>query len=143
MISRLIGAALRLYLAASVIQLFVCTPLGVPFPVTVAIIILLILIYTYKGGIKTLVWTDTFQSLLLLLGVVLSITAILNQLGWNLGEAAKAISDSPYSKIFFFDDWNSGTHFVKQFLSGAFIAIVMTGLDQNMMQKNLQLPVPA
>ena len=139
LLSRTIGAALRLYLAASVIQFFVFDSYGVPFAVTVAIIIALILLYTYKGGIKTLVWTDTFQSALLLLGVILSITAIMSRLDFNLTDAITAIKNSGHSKIFF-GEWRESNYFPKLFLSGAFIAIVMTGLDQNMMQKNLSCP---
>jgi SSS family transporter len=139
LLSRTIGAALRLYLAAGVIQLFVFDSYGVPFAVTVAIIIALMLLYTYKGGIKTLVWTDTFQSALLLLGVILSITAIMNRLDFSLTDAVREISNSQYSKVFF-GDWQKSNYFPKMFLSGAFIAIVMTGLDQNMMQKNLSCP---
>lgn len=136
LISRIIGAALRLYLAAGVIQLFVCDSFGIPFELTVTIIICLMLIYTYKGGIKTLVWTDTFQSALLLLGVVFSIVAIVNHLNWSLSDTITNIKNSPYSQVFF-GDWREKSFFLKQFLSGAFIAVVMTGLDQNMMQKNL------
>lgn len=139
LISRVIGAALRLYLAAGVIQLFVSDAWGIPFYVTVAIIIVLMLVYTYKGGIKTLVWTDTFQSLLLLLGVVLSIVAIMGKLEWSIGETVSNIANSKYSQTFFWD-WRPRNFFIKQFLSGAFIAVVMTGLDQNMMQKNLSCP---
>lgn len=139
LISRLIGAALRLYLAAAVLQLFVFGHYGVPFSLTVAIIITLMMIYTYRGGIKTLVWTDTLQSGLLLLGVILSITAILSQLHWGFEEAVAKISDSDFSKIFFWE-WKEKSFFPKQFLSGALIAIVMTGLDQNMMQKSLSCP---
>lgn len=139
LISRLIGAALRLFLAAAVLQLFVSDYYHVPFPVTVAVIIVLMLIYTYRGGIKTLVWTDTLQSGLLLLGVILSITAILSQLDWSIGDAFTEIRQSDFSKIFF-SDWREKSFFPKQFLSGALIAIVMTGLDQNMMQKSLSCP---
>ncbi len=139
LISRLIGAALRLYLAAAVLQLFVFDHYHVPFFVTVTIIICLMLIYTYRGGIKTLVWTDTLQSGLLLAGVILSIYAILSQLDWSLGTAVSEITNSGYSKIFFWDP-NEKSYFIKQFLSGAFIAVVMTGLDQNMMQKSLSVP---
>jgi Na+/proline symporter len=98
--------------------------------------IALILTYTYRGGIKTLVWTDTFQSSFLLLGVVLSITAIASELKLGPGELVSTVAKSPMSQIFFWD-WKEANYFWKQFLSGAFIAIVMTGLDQNMMQKNL------
>ena len=136
LISRIIGAALRLYLAAGVIQLFVFDSLGVPFWVTVSIIIILMLIYTYKGGIKTLVWTDTFQSSLLLLGVILSITAIARELNFSISDIFRSVNNSKYSQVFFWD-WREKSFFFKQFFSGAFVAIVMTGLDQNMMQKNL------
>jgi solute:Na+ symporter, SSS family len=139
LISRIIGAALRLYLAAGVLQLFVSDHYGIPFGVTVAIIIALMLIYTYRGGIKTLVWTDSLQSGLLLLGVVLSIAAILSQMEWGIGDAITAIGNSGMSQ-FYFDDWREPNYFWKQFFSGAFIAVVMTGLDQNMMQKNLSMP---
>jgi len=136
LISRIIGAALRLYLAAGVIQLFVFDAYAVPFWVTVSIIIAMMLLYTYKGGIKTLVWTDTFQSVLLLLGVVLSIYAIASQLNLSYTTMIETVQTSGYSKIFFWE-WREKSYFFKQFLSGIFVAIVMTGLDQNMMQKNL------
>lgn len=138
LVSRLIGAALRLYLAAAVLQLFVFDHYHVPFAVTVAIIIALMLLYTYRGGIKTLVWTDTLQSGLLLLGVILSIYAILSQLDIGIGEAISEIRNSEFSQIFFWEA-KEKSFFPKQFLSGAFIAIVMTGLDQNMMQKSLSV----
>ena len=136
LLSRTVGAAARLYLTASVIQLFVFDKWGFPFWATVAIIIALILLYTYKGGIKTLVWTDTFQSSFLLLGVILSIAAVARQLNWGLGEMVAAISESSYSQIFVWE-WQHKKFFWKEFFSGAAIAVVMTGLDQNMMQKNL------
>jgi len=139
LVSRIIGAALRLFLTAGVLQLFVFDYYGVPFWLTVSIIIVLILIYTYRGGIKTLVWTDTLQSGLLLLGVIFSIVAILSQLDMGIGEAISEIKNSEMSQIFFWD-WQEKSFFPKQFLSGAFIAVVMTGLDQNMMQKNLSIP---
>ncbi|MBC8002059.1 MAG: sodium:solute symporter, partial [Opitutaceae bacterium] len=129
LVSRTLGAAARLYLAASVLHRFVFGAWGVPFSVTVAIIILLILAYTYKGGIKTLVWTDTFQSTFLLLGVVLSIGAIMSQLNLGPKDLFTLVSDSPYNQVFFWD-WKQGNYFWKQFLGGAFIAIAMTGLDQ-------------
>jgi Na+/proline symporter len=136
LLSRTVGAAARLYLTASVIQMFVFDKWGFPFWATVAIIIALILLYTYKGGIKTLVWTDTFQSSFLLLGVILSIAAVARQLNWGLGEMVSAISESSYSQIFVWE-WQHKKFFWKEFFSGAAIAVVMTGLDQNMMQKNL------
>jgi Na+/proline symporter len=102
----------------------------------VSTIILLMLAYTYKGGIKTLVWTDTFQSAFLLLGLFLSIAAIARGLGWNGAETFNAIAHSEHSQVFFWN-WHAPNFFWKHFIGGAFTAIVMTGLDQNMMQKNL------
>ncbi len=139
LLSRLLGAAARLYLAASVVQTFVFDAWGVPFGVAVAGIICLILLYTYKGGIKTLVWTDTFQSAFLLLGVLLSIAIMMQQLGLGLGDLWSTLQHSPHTQVFFWD-WKSRDYFWKQFLSGVFIAVVMTGLDQNSMQKNLSCP---
>lgn len=135
-VSRLLGAAGRLWLAVSVLQLFVFDAMGVPFGLSVAIIIGLMLLYTYRGGIKTLVWTDTFQSAFLLLGVILSIVAIASNLKISLAELVSIITRSPYTQVFFFDPMPK-SFFLKQFLAGIFIAVTMTGLDQNMMQKNL------
>ncbi len=138
-ISRLLGAAGRLYLAASVIQFFVFDRLfgnSVPFALSVSIILLLMLLYTYKGGIKTLVYTDTIQSVFLVLGVVLSIVAITNQMNISVTEAAIRVYKSDYSEFLFFD-FHKSNFFFKDFIGGLFTAIAMTGLDQNMMQKNL------
>jgi Na+/proline symporter len=136
LVSRLLGAAARLFLAASVFQLFVFDQWRIPFWFTVSVIIVLILAYTYRGGIKTLVWTDTFQSTFLLLGVGLSIVAIGRQLDLGVGEMINTVRNSEMSRTFFWD-WRGTNYFWKQFCAGAFIAIAMTGLDQNMMQKNL------
>lgn len=143
-VSRTLGAAGRLFLAAGVIQFFVFDQLFVnnngeplvPFGLSVSVIIALMLLYTYKGGIKTLVWTDTFQSLFLILGVVLSIIAINNSAGWSLSEAVNKVYSSNLSQTFFWD-FKKSNFFFKQFFGGIFIAVAMTGLDQNMMQKNL------
>jgi len=138
-LSRTLGAAARLYLAAGVIQFFVFDRIEgvkIPFALSVSVIIALMLLYTYKGGIKTLVWTDTFQSLFLVLGVILSIAAIISSSSWNLSGAVSKIYHSEYSQVFFWD-WHKSNFFGKQFLGGVFIAVAMTGLDQNMMQKNL------
>ncbi len=137
-ISRLIGAAFRLYISAIVLQLFIFDNWGIPFYLTVTIVILLILLYTFKGGIKTLVWTDTLQSGMLLIGVILSIIAISSHLNLSFSTLTSTIVKSDYSKIFFWD-WHKENYFFKQFISGALIAVVMTGLDQNMMQKNLSM----
>jgi Na+/proline symporter len=137
LISRSIGSALRLYLAATVLQLFLFDAWGVPFIVTVATTIVLIWVYTFKGGIKTIVYTDTFQTLFLVLAVIIAVWQIAGQLGLSLGELVATVSDSAYSRIFYFDDANSTLFFPKQFFGGAFIALTMTGMDQEIMQKNL------
>lgn len=139
LVSRTLGAAARLFLAVGVIQLFVFDALGIPFEISVAIVIVLMLIYTYKGGIKTLVWTDVLQSSVLLLGVVLSIVAISSQMQIGITGIWEKVSQSSYNNVFFWD-WHEKSFFPKQFLGGMFIAIAMTGLDQNMMQKNLSCP---
>jgi Na+/proline symporter len=136
LLSRLLGAAARLYLAASVLQQFVFDAWGIPFWLPVAGIIGLILVYTCKGGIQTLVWTDLFQSGFLVLGVVLSLAAIGHELGLGPGGMMEVVWQGPHAQ-WFVDDWGSPHHFWRQWISGAFIAIVMTGLDQNSMQKNL------
>lgn len=138
-LSRILGASGRLYLAAGVIQFFVfdrIESVHVPFWLSVSVILALMLLYTYKGGIKTLVWTDTFQSLFLVLGVVVSIAVIIHKMDIGFGNAVSNIVSSDYSKTFFWD-WHKSNFFVKEFIGGIFIAVAMTGLDQNMMQKNL------
>jgi Na+/proline symporter len=138
-LSRILGASGRLYLAAGVIQFFVFDQIKsvhVPFWLSVSVILVLMLLYTYKGGIKTLVWTDTFQSLFLVLGVVVSIAIIIDKMDIGFGQAVSNIANSEYSKTFFWD-WHKSNFFVKEFIGGIFIAVAMTGLDQNMMQKNL------
>jgi Na+/proline symporter len=137
LISRTIGSSLRLYLAATVLQLFLFDAWNVPFFVTVATTIALIWIYTFKGGIKTIVWTDTFQTFFLVTAVCIAVWQITSQLGMSLGEMVSTIQESKYSQIFYFDDPNSTMFFWKQFVGGAFIAITMTGMDQEIMQKNL------
>ncbi|MBY0433449.1 MAG: sodium:solute symporter [Cyclobacteriaceae bacterium] len=137
LLSRTVGSSLRLCLSATVLQLFLFDAWNVPFFVTVAITIFLIWVYTFKGGIKTIVWTDTFQTTFLVSAVVICVYLISSRLGMSLGGMVKAIYDSDLSKVFHFDDVNSPLFFPKQFFGGAFIAIAMTGLDQDLMQKNL------
>ncbi|HWA34591.1 MAG TPA: sodium:solute symporter [Cyclobacteriaceae bacterium] len=137
LVSRTMGSSLRLCLSATVLQLFLFDAWNVPFYITVAITIFLIWIYTFKGGIKTIVWTDAFQTIFLVSAVVISVYLISQRLGLSLGGMISAVSDSNYSRIFFFDDPNSTLWFPKKFLAGMFIAIAMTGLDQDLMQKNL------
>ena len=137
LLSKMTGAAVRFYVVCIILQQFVFTPAGIPFSVNVMVMVLLIWLYTRRGGIGTLVFTDSFQTLCLFTALILIILSAISQLHLSVGEAVTAIANSEMSRIFVFDDWLSPHHFWKQFLSGAFIAIVMTGLDQDMMQKNL------
>ena len=137
LLSKMVGASVRFYVVCIILQQFVFEPAGIPFIVNVMSMVLLIWLYTRRGGIGTLVFTDTFQTLCLFTALVLIILEAIEHLHLSVSEAVSAIADSPMSRIFVFDDWVSPHHFWKQFLSGAFIAIVMTGLDQDMMQKNL------
>lgn len=136
-ISRVLGASFRLYLVAIVLQQFVFDDLGVRFEFTVAISILLIWLYTNRGGIKTIVWTDTLQTLFMITAVVLSIVLINDALGWSFGEFLASNELKDYSNILIMDDFLDRNHFIKSFLGGMFVTICMTGLDQDMMQKNL------
>ena len=136
-LSRALGSSLRLYLVASVLQLILFDDLGIPFWVSVLITVGLIWLYTFRGGIKTVVWTDTLQTAFMLAAVVITIFFIGSELGLkSLGDYISSVADDSRSEIFNWD-WKAGTNFFKQFISGAFITIVMTGLDQDMMQKNL------
>lgn len=136
-LSKVLGAAFRLFLVAIVLQQFVFDDLGVPFEVTVTLSIFLIWVYTQKGGIKTIVWTDTLQTTFMLVSVGLCIYFINQKLGWSLGEFMVSDELKTYNKMIFADNFNERGHFIKSFLGGMFIAICMTGLDQDMMQKNL------
>ena len=137
LLSKMTGAAVRFYVICIILQQFVFTPAGIPFAVNVIVMVALIWLYTRRGGIGTLVFTDSFQTLCLFTALIMIILSVISQLNLSVREAVSAIASSDMSRIFVFDDWLSPHHFVKQFLSGAFIAIVMTGLDQDMMQKNL------
>nr|WP_321243623.1 sodium:solute symporter [uncultured Psychroserpens sp.] len=137
LISRIIGASFRLYLVANVLQIILFDDLGVSFWQTVTITVLLIWLYTFKSGIKTIVWTDTLQTLFMLIAVGVAIYFVSDSLDIQGGNVLTFVLDSDLSKVFFFEDYKSANYFWKQFISGAFIAIVMTGLDQDMMQKNL------
>ena len=137
LLSKMVGASVRFYVVCIILQQFVFDPAGIPFVFNVMGMVLLIWLYTRRGGIGTLVFTDTFQTLCLFTALVMIILEAMGHLHFSVGETIDAIADSPMSRIFVFDDWVSPHNFWKQFLSGAFIAIVMTGLDQDMMQKNL------
>jgi len=135
-LSRVIGASFRMFLVVNVLQIFIFDAWNIPFFVTVLIFIVLILLYTFKGGIKTIIWTDTIQTTFMLLSLVISIYLIIDSMGLNLGEMINKVYSSTYSNMIF-TDWSDKRFFLKELFSGAFIAIVMTGLDQEMMQKNL------
>jgi Na+/proline symporter len=138
MLSRLIGSAFRMYLAVMVLHTLLCVPFGIPFPVTVIVAIALIWVYTFKGGIRTIVFTDTLQTFCMLAAVILTIYSIMSVMDISIPHLPQAMRDAGYAKVFFFEGgWADENNFFKQFLSGALITIVMTGLDQDMMQKNL------
>jgi len=136
-ISRVLGAAFRLYLIAIVLQKFVFDAYGIPFVVTVSISILLIWLYTFKGGIKTIIWTDTLQTLFMLSALIVAVYLITDKLNWSFTDFLASEELTRYNKIMFTDSILAKSHFIKSFLGGMFIAICMTGLDQDMMQKNL------
>lgn len=136
-LSKVVGSAVRFYVVCAILQRFVLDALGVPFVATVVAMVGLIWLYTRRGGIKTLVWTDTFQTLCMFAALILIIYNVARHLGMSMGEAADMVAADSHSRIFVFDDWMTKQNFWKQFLSGIFIVIVMTGLDQDMMQKNL------
>lgn len=137
LLSEMTGTALRFYVVCSILQRFVFGQFNIPFGVTVILLVLLIWLYTRRGGIKTLVWTDTFQTLCMMAALVIIIVEVVGKLDMSIGEALSAVVANSHSRIFVFDDFVSTQNFFKQFISGVFIVVVMTGLDQHMMQKNL------
>src|SRR5690554_4347557 len=137
-LSQTIGASFRLFLAALVLQIAFFDNFGIPFWVTVLTTIVLIWLYTFRGGIKTIVWTDTLQTTFLILAVIISLYIIMDHLDLNIGGVAAVVSESDMSTVFDWD-WRSDTNFFKNFLAGIFITIAMNGLDQNVMQKNLTI----
>ena len=137
LISKMLGAAARLYLVCIILQHYVFDAYNIPFAVTAIGTVALIWLYTHKSGIRTIVWTDSLQTLCLLLALGLILYNVADKLNLNFGGVIDNIKNSSESRIFVFDDWQSKQNFFKQFFSGIFITIVMTGLDQDMMQKNL------
>jgi len=137
-ISRTVGATARLYLVINILQLFILDRMGVPFVVTTAFILLMILLYTFEGGVKTIVYTDTLQTSLMVTGLIVCVVYILNHLNMSTGDAFASMRDQGYLNVFN-TDVNSKGFFLKQILGGAFITIAMTGLDQEMMQKNISV----
>lgn len=137
LLSKMTGAAARFYVVCFILHRFVFADMGVPFALTAVAMVALIWLYTRRSGIKTLVWTDSLQTLCMFAALVLIIYNVVDDMGMSVGEAVRAIVADSHSRMFVFDDWMSRQNFWKQFLSGIFIVIVMTGLDQDMMQKNL------
>ena len=137
LLSKLVGSAVKFYVVCMILQQFVLDALGVPFWANTVAMVALIWLYTRRGGVRTLVFTDVLQTSCLFASLLLIIYMVMRQLGLDLGEALQAVMADGRSRIFVFDDWTSRTYFWKQLLSGAFIVVVMTGLDQDMMQKNL------
>ena len=137
LLSRMLGTAAKLYLVCLILYTYVFASMGVPFWAIAAGSVALVWIYTHKSGIKTIVWTDTLQTLCLVAALICIIVMTMHQLNFSFGDAVTAIAHNKHSRVFLFNDWTSTQNFWKQFLSGVFIVIVMTGLDQDMMQKNL------
>lgn len=137
LLSEMTGTALRFYVVCSILQRFVFGQFHLPFALTVVMLVALIWLYTRRGGIKTIVWTDTFQTLCMMVALLMIIYHVTDHLGLSAGEAVSAVAADSHSRIFVFDDFMSTQNFFKQFFSGIFIVVVMTGLDQHMMQKNL------
>ncbi len=136
-LSKMLGAAVRLFLVCATLQLLAFGPLGLPFGLNVVLSVGLVWLYTARGGVKSVIWTDVLKTLCLVVSVVLCIVFIARDLHLGFAPMLRAIGGSPYSRVFFFDDVNSREYFFKQFLAGAFTMIAMTGLDQDMMQRNL------
>ena len=136
LLSRTLGASARIYLVLNVLQVFILDAWGVPFIVTTGIILLMIVLYTYQGGVKTIVWTDTLQTTFMILALVVTVWFISDSLGFSFTGLVDQLSLKGYSQPFN-TDWHSPTFFIKQILSGAFVTVAMTGLDQEMMQKNI------
>ncbi len=137
LLSKMLGCGVRMYLTAIVLQLIVFDPLGVPFGLNVLVTMVVVYLYTFRGGVRSLVWTDMLQTLCLIAAVVLCIFYVGKQMGLDLKGLCSSVADSGMSRIWFFDDFKDTRYFWKQFLAGMFTTVAMTGLDQDMMQKNL------
>lgn len=137
LIGKMTGAAVKFYVVCIILQRFVLEPYKIPFAVTVTVLVLLIWLYTRRGGIRTLVWTDSFQTLCMFVALALIICKAASTLHLDMVQTIASVAHDPRSNIFVMGNWMSPQNFWKQFLSGIFIVIVMTGLDQDMMQKNL------
>lgn len=137
LLSKMSGAAVKFYVVCMILQRFVLDALGIPFVLTVLVLVALIWLYTRRGGIKTLVWTDTFQTFCMFMALIFIIVNVMSMLNMSVNEVVTTIVQDERSRVFVFDDWVSKQNFWKLFVSGIFIVVVMTGLDQDMMQKNL------
>lgn len=137
LLSKMSGAAVKFYVVCMILQRFVLDALGIPFVITVLVLVALIWLYTRRGGIKTLVWTDTFQTFCMFMALIFIIINVMSMLNLSVNEVVTTIVQDERSRVFVFDDWVSKQNFWKLFVSGIFIVVVMTGLDQDMMQKNL------
>lgn len=137
LLSKMSGAAVKFYVVCMILQRFVLDALGIPFVITVLVLVALIWLYTRRGGIKTLVWTDTFQTFCMFMALIFIIINVMSMLNLSVNEVVTTIIQDERSRVFVFDDWVSKQNFWKLFISGIFIVVVMTGLDQDMMQKNL------
>lgn len=137
LISRTLLSALRAYVACTVLQMLLFEPLGIPFAVNAVLFMLLVWLYSHRGGVKAVVWTDILRTLVLVGSLVVSIVLIVQALGFSLGEAVAAVAEHPFSRVWFVEDWNDSRHLAKQLLAGVFMVIAMTGLDQDMMQRTL------
>ena len=136
-ISKMLGASVRLYLVCIALQLMVFTPLGMPFNVNVLVTVLVLLAYTYRGGVKAVIWIDFLKTFCMLVSIILCTIFISKALGFTFGSMCQAVADSGMSRIFYFDDPDHPQYFFKQFFGGMFTLIAMTGLDQDMMQRSL------
>lgn len=136
-ISKILGAAVRLFLVCVTLQLMIFEPLGLPFILNVIISVAIVLLYTFRGGVKSVIWTDTLKTVCMIVSIVLAIVFIAKDLGLNFSGVVRTVRESSYSKMFFFDDVKHPEYFWKQFLAGVFTVIAMTGLDQDMMQRTL------
>ena len=141
-ISKMLGAALRVYVVCAVMQLLVFSHYGIPFWANALITMLFVWLYTQQGGVKSLIWTDTLKTLCLVASLVLSIVFIMRGLGLSFSDTVREVSASPMSRIFFFDDPASDRYFWKMFAAGIVLLVAMTGLDQDMMQRNLSCATP-
>ncbi|MBK5272945.1 MAG: sodium:solute symporter [Bacteroidia bacterium] len=137
-LSRVLGATARLYLVVAILQSAILSSFGIPFWLTTLVILLMILLYTFEGGVKTIVWTDTLQTTCMLAGLIICVIYILKQMHIGFGEGLSSLTENGFTKMFVLDP-NSRLFFIKQILAGAFIAITMTGMDQEMMQKNISV----